>query len=254
MLPQRLEDLSWVQTEPIAALAQQWVELNPGKSIRKLAIQVSKTVAQMGYLRNPGSIQSVLGGHKKTTRGFVYRGVLLQFGTTKRNLAIPAEHFVGARAHLPVCDATTSKETQEARTQPRDRSPTLQEYLEEANDYLPRARSAHHQIRVYIRGLSSAAQHPIHRVDRPIRTLALAILIQALHDRIGRRSHSSEGARETIYWHQDAREWLFSASPGRQLSLDLRQPGNASGEDVLQSSQASQKETVKRLLRLRIVH
>ena len=32
-----------------------------------------------------------------------------------------------------------------------------------------------HQVRVYIRDLSSAAQHPIHRVDRPIRTLALAI-------------------------------------------------------------------------------
>ncbi len=142
--PQRLEDLSWVQAEPIAALARQWVGLNPGKSMRKLAIQVSKTVAQMGYLRNPGSIQSVLGGHKKTTRGFVYRAVLRQLGTPKRNLAIPAEHFVGTRAHLPVCDAAvTSEETQEARTQHRDWRPTLEEYLEEANDYLPRARSPH---------------------------------------------------------------------------------------------------------------
>ena len=44
------------------------------------------------------------------------------------------------------------------------------------------------QVRVYIQDLSSAVQHPIRRVDRPIRRLALAILIRALRDGIGHRS------------------------------------------------------------------
>ncbi len=103
--------------------------------------------------------------------------------------------------------------------------------------------------------------HPIHRVDRPIRRLALAILIRALRDGIGCRSHSWEGPKETIGWHQDAREWLFSESGQEGSFLWIRDilamhPAKLRSwvRTFLQSSQARQKETVERLLRLRIVH
>ncbi len=117
------------------------------------------------------------------------------------------------------------------------------------------------KIRVYIRDLSSAPQLPIHRVDRPIRKLALAILIRALRDGIGRGSISSEGAKETVYWHQDAREWLFSESDQAGSFLWIcdilaMDPAKLRSwvRTFLQSNQARQKATVERLHRLRIVH
>ncbi len=112
-----------------------------------------------------------------------------------------------------------------------------------------------------IQDLSSAVQHPISRVDRPIRRLALAILIRALRDGIGRHSNSSEGARETLDWHQDAREWLCSESDQAGTFLWicdlLAMPPEKLRSWVrtfLQSSQARQKEIMKRLLRSRIRH
>ena len=123
----------------------------------------------------------------------------------------------------------------------------------------PEERVKPHQVRVYIQDLSSAVQHPIHRVDRPIRRLALAILIRALRDGSGRRTNSSEGASETLDWHQDALEWLCSESDqvGSLLWIcDLLEMPPAKLRSwvrtFLQSSQARQTEIMKRLLRSRI--
>ena len=100
-------DLSWVRAEPIAHLAQEWIQQHPDSSIRQLALQVSKTVDRMGYTRSFHSIQPVLGGLKKKTRGFVYRAMLHQF-EYKRSLQVPAEDLVESTRReglVPVTDS-----------------------------------------------------------------------------------------------------------------------------------------------------
>ena len=58
-------DLSWVRAEPIARLAQEWIQQHPGSSLRQLALQVSKTVRRMGYTRSFHSIQPFLAGTER---------------------------------------------------------------------------------------------------------------------------------------------------------------------------------------------
>ena len=44
-------------------------------TMRKLAIQISRIVGELGYATSPNTIQPILGGHKKKTRGFIYRAI-----------------------------------------------------------------------------------------------------------------------------------------------------------------------------------
>ena len=113
-------DLSWVRAEPIAHLAQEWIQQHPDSSIRQLALQVSKTVDRMGYTRSFHSIQPVLGGLKKKTRGFVYRAMLHQF-EYKRSLQVPAEDLVESTRReglVPVTDSLGVAETKAIHSEP----------------------------------------------------------------------------------------------------------------------------------------
>jgi len=85
-------DLCWVKTSPIVELAKTWFLQHPGVSRRQLSIRVAKSVRRMGFRTGHNTIQTILGGHKKRTRGFVYRAMLKQLpGAGDR---IPEEHFV----------------------------------------------------------------------------------------------------------------------------------------------------------------
>ena len=113
-------DLSWVRAEPIARLAQEWIQQHPGSSLRQLTLQVSKTVHRMGYTRSFHSIQPVLGGHRKKTRGFVYRAMLHQF-EHKRSLQVPAKDLVESTRRgglLPVTDSLGVAETKAIHSEP----------------------------------------------------------------------------------------------------------------------------------------
>ncbi len=113
-------DLSWVRAEPIAHLAQEWIQQHPGASLRQLTLQVSKTVLRMGYTRSFHSIQPVLGGHRKKTRGFVYRAMLHQF-EHKRSLQVPAGDLVESTRRgglLTVTDSLGVAETKSINSEP----------------------------------------------------------------------------------------------------------------------------------------
>ncbi|OGA55525.1 MAG: hypothetical protein A3F74_17050 [Betaproteobacteria bacterium RIFCSPLOWO2_12_FULL_62_58] len=87
-------DLCWVRAEPISALAKDWLAQHPGTSMRQLSIRVAKSARRMGYATSHNTIQPILGGHKKMTRGFVHRAMLKQFeGAHDRT---PEEHVVPA--------------------------------------------------------------------------------------------------------------------------------------------------------------
>ena len=86
----RLIDLHWVAAKPIAGLAQQWVAVHSEATMRQLAIRVAKTARRMGYATSASTVQCILGGHKNSTRGFVYRAMLKQLpGHGER---VPMEH------------------------------------------------------------------------------------------------------------------------------------------------------------------
>jgi hypothetical protein len=89
-------DLAWVKAAPIAELARKHVAANPGMTMRKLAIQISREVEALGYATSPNTIQPILGGHKKKTRGFIYRALLHLDGGTAA--FVPSEHAFGAEA------------------------------------------------------------------------------------------------------------------------------------------------------------
>ena len=85
-------DLCRVKAEPIAALARAWLEQHPGTSMRQLSIRVVKSAQRMGYATSCNTVQPILGAHKKSTRGFVYRAMLKQ--TQGARGRIPEEHII----------------------------------------------------------------------------------------------------------------------------------------------------------------
>jgi WhiB family redox-sensing transcriptional regulator len=72
-------DLCLVKAEPISALAIAWLAQHPNATMRQLALRVTTSAQRMGYATSPNTIQPILAGHKKRTRGFVYRALLEQF-------------------------------------------------------------------------------------------------------------------------------------------------------------------------------
>lgn len=72
-------DLRWIPAEPVAALARQWLTGQPGVSQRQLAIRVSQAVNRIGFSYSPSTVQPILGGWKRRTRGFVRRALLEQW-------------------------------------------------------------------------------------------------------------------------------------------------------------------------------
>jgi WhiB family redox-sensing transcriptional regulator len=72
-------DLCLVKAEPISALAIAWLAQHPDATMRQLALRVTTSARRMGYVTSSNTIQPILAGHKKRTRGFVYRALLEQF-------------------------------------------------------------------------------------------------------------------------------------------------------------------------------
>ena len=90
----RQVDLCWVKAEPISVLASAWLAQHPGATMRQLAFRVAKSARRMGYATSPNTIQSIFGGHKQRTRGFVYRAMLKQFPGSRDR--VPEEHTIAA--------------------------------------------------------------------------------------------------------------------------------------------------------------
>ncbi len=112
-------DLAWVQAEPIASMALKFVAGKPGMTMRKLSIQISRVVEQFGYATSPNTIQPILGGHKKKTRGFIYRAMLQIEGEPAH--LVPDQHVLGHAARRdrerrsqppPSSDSATASEAQ----------------------------------------------------------------------------------------------------------------------------------------------
>jgi hypothetical protein len=79
----RRRDMDWVRVEPILELAKAWLEQHPGMNKRQLAIRLSARIREMGYSRSHDTLQPILGGWKKKTRGFVYRAMLIECPSIK---------------------------------------------------------------------------------------------------------------------------------------------------------------------------
>ncbi len=125
-------DLKWVPAQPTAAIARRWLTGHPGVSQRQLASRVGESLARMGYSSSPNTIQPIIRGRRKKTRGFVHRALLELWngrtarspssGQRTRGLASPVRnlHKLGGTPSL-----------------------TWREFLRQAREYLPSARSPH---------------------------------------------------------------------------------------------------------------
>ncbi len=130
-------DLAWVDCAPIATMAGEWLTENPDSSMRQLAILVAGTIRRMGYASSHNTIQPILGGWKKKTRGYVYRAVLKQFADRPSD-KIPEEHIIGpvpGSEFAPAAPAPKKRSTQ--------RVPSLNTFLRNARKDLASAKSPH---------------------------------------------------------------------------------------------------------------
>ncbi len=102
----RQTDLCWVKAEPISALAKGWLAQHPSASIRQLSIRVEKSARRMGYTTSSSTIQGILGGHSKKTRGFIYRAMLKQIPGSRDR--VPRDDVVPPRwAKRAAADASS---------------------------------------------------------------------------------------------------------------------------------------------------
>ena len=101
-------DLCWVKAEPITALAKAWLSQHPGATLRQLAIRVANTARRMGYATSCNTTQPILGGHKKRTRGFVYRALLKQIEGRERE-PIPEQHILRTHRAVDSLDHTRQR-------------------------------------------------------------------------------------------------------------------------------------------------
>jgi len=92
----RLQDLRWVRADAISELAKRWLSAHPGVTMRQLSLRVAKTARRMGYHLSPNTVQPILGGHKRRTRGFVYRALLRH--CVGPRAGVPTEHFLQGSA------------------------------------------------------------------------------------------------------------------------------------------------------------
>lgn len=111
------QDLAWVQAQPIRELAQEWVRIHTGSTMRQLALRVAQTVRRMGYSTSHNTIQPILGGWKQRTRGYVYRAMLMQF-EDGRGTEVPKHHVItsmrtGAGGEMEMGDDAVSESDDE---------------------------------------------------------------------------------------------------------------------------------------------
>lgn len=125
-------DLRWVPAEPVATLAREWFAARPGVSQRELARRLCKTLTRRGYSSSPSTIQPILGGRRKKTRGFVHRALreLCNGSTARSSYSGKRKRGLGP----PVRNIATD-----------NGEPSLRwrEFLRRAREYLASARSPH---------------------------------------------------------------------------------------------------------------
>ncbi len=125
-------DLRWVPAQPTAALARRWLAAHPGVSQRQLARRACESLARMGYSSSPNTIQPILGGRRKKTRGFVHRALMEQWNV--RATRAPSRDKRQRELGTPVRNVATS-----------NGKPPLswRAFLGRAREYLSSARSPH---------------------------------------------------------------------------------------------------------------
>ena len=129
---QVVADLRWVPAKPVAALAREWLAAHPGVSQRELARRLAETLARMGYCSSPSTIQPILGGRRKKTRGFIHRALLAQVHL--RAVRSPSSRTRARGLPTPARNGASSDGNPQ---------PTWRAFLRRAREYLPSARSPH---------------------------------------------------------------------------------------------------------------
>jgi len=131
--PERIDaDLKWVPARPTTALARVWLAAHPGVSQRELARRLAETLARMGYCSSPSTIQPILGGRRKKTRGFIHRALLAQVHL--RAVRSPSSRTRARGLPTPARNGASSDENPQ---------PTWRAFLRRGREYLPSARSPH---------------------------------------------------------------------------------------------------------------
>jgi hypothetical protein len=155
-------DLEWVRAEPVAGMARDWVSRNPGTSFRRLAIRVAEEVRKGGFPAGVSTIQPVLGGWKKKTRGFVYRAVALQVG---RQADIPDEFLIRSprrEEHAPSASLDPNTLARRIRARAKVESkPGIESYARHARRFLGKPRCSPH-----LRGFLLLRMEKAYRVSR----------------------------------------------------------------------------------------
>lgn len=128
--PEAELDLAWVRAEPIAEIARKHVAAHPGATMRKLAIQISRIVGELGYATSPNTIQPILGGHKKKTRGFIYRAILHIDGAAQGR--VPDHHVLGAAPRRDRASEPPSSSDGPAQSESRPRTRSTESEAESA--------------------------------------------------------------------------------------------------------------------------
>jgi hypothetical protein len=125
-------DLRWVPARPATAMARRWLAAHPGVSPRQLAMRAFESLARMGYSSSLNTLQLILGGRRKKTRGFVHRALReLSDGSAARS---PSSGERRRELGRPVRGGATSDGKS---------SLTWGEFLRQVREYLPSARSPH---------------------------------------------------------------------------------------------------------------
>jgi len=125
-------DLRWVPAQPTSSIARRWLAAHPGVSPRQLAMRAFESLARMGYSSSLNTLQLILGGRRKKTRGFVQRALLeLSDGSAARS---PSSGERKRELGRPVRSGATSDGKS---------SLTWGEFLRQVREYLPSARSPH---------------------------------------------------------------------------------------------------------------
>jgi hypothetical protein len=111
-------------------------------TMRKLAIRVTSTIRRMGYSMSLNAVQALLGGHKKRTRGFVYRAMLKQF-EAREEARIPDEQILKSLREASQVSHKYSVVSEKTLSDKRGAGgkSSLKDYLSRAQEYLPQARS-----------------------------------------------------------------------------------------------------------------
>ena len=114
--------------------------------MRRLSIRLSTTLEKMGYRTSHNTLQPVLGGWKKRTRGFVYQAMLKLSG--RSSARIPEEDFVtpswqGDRPYRPrpeeISEAAAQRLARLLMARGHREKPSLERFLKEAGRHLRRS-------------------------------------------------------------------------------------------------------------------